>query len=243
MADKIIVHQYHKCGSQTMVSSCTNALSAAHVFDSHHQIKNVHDYIREHQDSKIFVVAFIREVLGRHISHVFQRLLKIHKHGNPFFSSVNDVKGAPLEDLNKFFFSYDFNDETQQYKRFFDQYKEFGIDVYEHSAADKKWAKYKSSTRDNVHAIIIRLDKCSTDEVENMMAKTFGATSFPMRRVNRNDMQSLFRNDSTTYKDFVKQLVLPSEYKQDILDWHNSEFMTNFFTEEELEQYRKRYQI
>jgi hypothetical protein len=109
-----------------------------------------------------------------------------------------------------------------------------GINVYEH-AFDQYSGMQLLEVRDNIHILLL---KC---EISDVMKEKYIGDFINLRKLKiENSNLSDSKYYQHAYSEFIKQLKLPQEYIQEMLD---SKYAKHFYSEQEINNLRIKWEL
>lgn len=182
-----------------------------------------------HQSQKIKIISLVRDPIGRSIADYFEGL------GSEYSKYDSDKNFNLYQEINKFIekearvgkFGYIFEWFNQEIKGF------FGIDVYKYRFDKEKG--YQIICKDNIEILLIKMEKMN--DCQEVLGQFVEVEDFKLERGNVGN-KKLYK---FAYEEAKKNIKIP----KNILDFYyiGNEAMDYFYTEEEKQEFSKKWTI
>ena len=234
-----------KTGNKSLVTSFAEknwkniAFTRHALYFDRYTLDNIKEILSSFNDHKIKIISGIREPVERIISQDWEHMSIPFLYNDTFIPDILDSKNGHfitelVEHEKESGMKYDCTSCFYlDVADWFDDHikKVFGIDIFDYSFDKKKG--YSIIEKDNISIFIYRLDKL--DKLEEEIREFTGISSFILKRENvASEKKYIF-----AYKEYLRNIRIKESLFSVLA---NSKGMTHFYTEEECEKYRNKWQ-
>lgn len=219
--EMILVYQPGKAGSSSVYHSIRKY--GRYVLHSHslRHVGYTDMDLRELVDRKAGkIISLVREPISRTIASMWQNIPSVK-----FFGVQAD-----MDDIEKYFFREGF--ENFQFEWFNQEMKKvFDIDIYEYPF-DKKRG-YQIIKAGNIELLLMKMEKLNN--LETVIGQFLGINDFKLEGANVGE-EKPYR---FAYQEYKKRFLISNERLDAV--YKKNKYVKHFYTEEECEQFLKKY--